>query len=471
MNDLLTIINVINGRNQLIQNMIEKKTKDIKSKEIRTKHKNIKDDNLLKYLEYKQIIGPSSLVAYKINFNNKILLFFRDVHIEPEQKCNQLCDVLNNKCIWIGDLLKDLFTVAPMCIDFFCETTKWLQIQAKNINITEDMVNIKKVKKKVDKIKSLDFFEGIMKTNTEFMDCLSPFKQGCDLYKNTRFHNIEFRRFALKYYDFTTGKKNFFNYPLYYLFKPIVDKIQQDVKYIDLIGNTYDNNIRSCLGNIDKYKNILIALLDNDVNKLSLNIEQIYRYFDIYNDYKNYFRPDILSKHSPYPKINKQIKALKPEYQNYLREYIMKRYDDIEKNYVVNIKKIVINQYINDVTMVRLIKLLDDFYTDFAVLIFDTYAIARMMKAIFNYNDSSLIITYAGSYHIEHYEFFFNNFCKTFNMNINMIAAIGKSNDESGCIQLNEQWEKIIEQLQEAFNDPGKCAIKEGIPFETSVIL
>lgn len=433
MDKLFEIIQIINNRNKII-----------------TRSLPVTDINLQRYLEYTKIHGPSSMILYKIN--NRLILFFRDVHTEPEKQCDVGCNTDKNNCVWISDFLKDLFTNAPMCIDFFCETTIWLQIQEKSI------VNKGRVEHTIKHIKINEKIKGLFKTKKEFMDCLSPIKKGCTVYKKTRFHNIEFRRFTLNAYDITTGIKNIFNLPVYYLLPSTINEFPKPEKLESLIDNKkYDQVFGNFLNNLSKYKNVLEALLNNDMESLSNTIDLIYSQFQEYNDNKKKFSNKILKSESPYPKLSKQITALKPEYQTYLKEYILKRYNTKIIPYITSIY--------NTKKLHLLVEYLSEFYTDFAVLIFDTYAIARILKAIFNYDDSSLIITYAGAFHITQYEDFFRKFALHFNMDFEQIADIGKKNDETGCIQLNDNWKMIISYLQDAFNRPGKCAIKEGIPF------
>lgn len=450
MNNLLDIINKINIRSQIIQEILIKQP--------------ITNSNLQRYAAYKQLHGPSSLILYMLN--GRLLLFFRDVHIEPKETCGSVCNIDQNNCIWISDFFKNLFSNAPMCIDFFCETTSWLQIQEKSIE------NKRHVHYEVNDEKLDDRIEGLMKTKTEFIDCLSPFKTDCTKYKTTRFHNIEFRRFALNIYNLTPRKKNFFTTIVYYLLPSETDripKIDELKKLVD--SNKYDNTFKTFIGKIklNIYRTFLEALLNNDIDSVSKCIMSAYNdinQIDLHN-----FNSDMLKKKSPYPKIFKQISVLKPEYQEFIKKYIMKRYDNQIVSHINEINKCI--HYIDTSTtlddkntwLTYLVKDLDTFYFDFAVLIFDTYTIGRLMKSIFNYNDSSLILSYAGGFHIQQYEDFFIAFSQHFNLKCDKIIEIGKKEDENGCIQLDDKWITLLQYLQGAFNKPSKCTIKEGIPF------
>jgi len=443
MDKILEIIQNIHMRNNKINNVMANTLP-------------ITDTNLKKYLEYTKIHGPSSVILYKLN--NRLLLFFRDVHIEPKKQCNDSCSIDKNNCVWISDFLKDLFTNAPSCIDFFCETTTWFQIQEKIKDNQDRIMHYLLYEKKLEKR-----IKGLMKTKTEFIDCLSPYKLGCSAYKTTRFHNIEFRRFAFEYYNLTTDMKNILNLPVYYLLKSGIDEIpdsEQLKSFIDI--KKYNHKFKDFLINLNKYKDILETLLNNDMLSLSNIINSLYNNFDEYSNYKTYFDPSKLLK-SPYPKLWKQLNTLQPVCQIYIKQYIRDRYKHDCEQYITKIHNIMRH---NNVDLLLLIEYLNDFYTNFSILIFDAYTIARMMKAIFNYDDSSLIITYAGGFHIQQYEDFFNKFSLQFHLEFEKITDIGKSKDQSGCIQLNDNWNIIISQLQEAFNNSGKCAIKEGIPFD-----
>jgi len=437
MDKLLEIIQTINNRQINIQNHII----------------------LKRYLEYTKLHGPSSVILYKLN--NRLLLFFRDVHIERIKQCDDLCFVDKSNCVWISDFLKDLFINASMCIDFFCETTTWLQIQEKSIE------NKHNIEVNIDHEKLDKRIRGLLKTKTEFMDCLSPFKLGCSIYKTTRFHNIEFRRFAIKQYDFTGINANMFNLPIFYFFSSDINKFPKKDDFMTSIDvSKYDKKIKEWFANMSQYKYLLVALLNNNMDKVSEIINILYKNFDKYKEYQKYFSPNELISKSPYPKLWRQINTLTQDCQKFIKEYIINRYDtqilrlikkiETSMNLANNDNQWIKKQVIDDIKL---------FFTDFAILILDTYAIGRMMKAIFNYDYSSLIITYAGSVHIKRYEDFFSKFASHFHLRFEKITEIGIMNDESGCIQLNNNWKTIISHLQEAFNQPSTCAIKEGIPF------
>ena len=71
---------------------------------------------LRKYKDHIQLQGPSSLIMYEIN--GRLLFFFRDIHIEPKQICNNICNTDKEKCVWVSDFLRELFSISPMCIDY-----------------------------------------------------------------------------------------------------------------------------------------------------------------------------------------------------------------------------------------------------------------------------------------------------------------------------------------------------------------
>lgn len=399
--------------------------------------------------------------------------------------------------MWISDFLKDLFKITPKCIDFFCETTQWLQIQAKPQN-KEDyeylkaLVNLFIAENKTWKQ------EGLAKLQNEFTDCLGPLKKGCNIYPKTRFHNIEFRRFNVqaiinvKYniYDLDFDINNVFSCPVLY-FSPIksifpsMDEIENNI-ILDRF-----NELEKFVEKIPKYNDLFDALFDGNMEKMSNVFNDIYGQFPIFQSVRDiFFTHHALKYGSPYPKLHKQITALLPNIQDLIKRYFKEKYNSIINQIYKSVKQQFENKelWLDDITlkkgkMTNCIAGLVIMIGKLMLIPFDAYTIGRILKAIYNYNDSSLIITYAGGNHIKTYEDIFSklNIIKTREIGSSAVSPselkdqqIGKislSEEHNACIQLkanfwsNSHWSSLLHRLQTEFLFSTPCNIKEGISF------
>jgi hypothetical protein len=425
------------------------------------------------------LVGPSNIISF--NINNKLIILFGDKHIEPKKICN------NTKPSekWIHNFLINLFKNSPICIDFFLETISFFNIHS-NINYEKLKNNYNKQKEEFYKyFKPIN--RGMIKTMETFFECLSPYKDKCVIkYKNTRFHNIEFRRFAFqdKYNIIALDNTSLIFFPLYYMLispkKLMKFPFNEDILY-DIIENglgesdilfDYNNSnnmIYKYIEKLDTFNLILINIINGDMEKLSTNLLYLVEDFkDKFYDYdkiKEYYTTENLTNNSPYLKIKKQFKYLDEDTVSIYKNFMLKELNKILNKTKIEFKKLTSN--LNKLNKIKFFNCFEDFFIDFGSLIVDSYTIARMLKSIYIYSDSSLIVCYAGMKHTNRYYKFFNkhylkNDLKNNINNINKIKIIGEHN--YGCVPINNyktKWNKLLNNIMEQFKTPSQCSYKQ----------
>lgn len=481
------VIYMNNDMNNNLKNIndlyITKKYIDQVIEEITTR-KNF-DDMINKYEHFEEILGPSGLILYELN--NKYVFLLQDVHIKPTKKCKDVCKLNPDGCVWINTFLKDLFLVSPFCIDYFHETITFLQIPTANIgkSITKHTYNAHvyglKHQKEI----------GLSETMKEFANCLGPVKKGCKKYKRTRFHNIEFRRFIKNDYDFDAFRfNNIFVVPFCYMYNYFdigsiktmnLQKLVDSKNKNDIDITKYDNKMKLFLDSIDKYKDMFNYLLSGDMDKLSQTILDLFGQFvgpnitHYIGDWKKHYEPNSLKLSSPYPKLNKQFSQFDKTWKKILKKYIMTQFNAKVSQYFIAIQteKINLDNAIANAGnisnhMHNIITYLYGLHFAFSVIVFDSYTIARVMKSILVYPDSSVIMIYAGAAHTGTYKKLFRYLHQTKKISLVKHAHIGNyrygSND--GCINTNEHksgWANLIKILRKLNNETQTCDINTGI--------
>lgn len=428
------------------------------------------------YRNLNYLVGPSNIISF--NINNKLIILFGDKHIEPEKICN------NSKPSekWIHNFLLNLFKNSPICIDFFLETISFFNIHS-NINYEKLRNNYNKQKKEYYKyFKPID--RGMIKTMETFFECLSPYKDNCiTKYKNTRFHNIEFRRFPFqdKYNIIAFDNTSLIFFPLYYMLlspkKLMKFPFNEDILYniienglyeSDILFDYNDSNniIYKYIEKLDTFKLILINMIDGDMENLSTNliylIEDFKDNFSNYNTIKKHYSVENLINKSPYLKIKKQSKYLDKDVIMLYKKFMLKELNKILNKTKSKFKKLTSN--LNKLNKIKFFNCFENFFIDFGSLIVDSYTIARMLKSIYIYSDSSLIICYAGMKHTNRYYKFFDKYYLKNNLknNINKIKIIGER--DYGCVPVKnykKKWNKLLNNIIEQFKTPSQCSFKQ----------
>ncbi|QKF93512.1 hypothetical protein QKU48_gp0054 [Fadolivirus algeromassiliense] len=457
MTDIISIfnnINIIQKRIEVINNILDDINKQdlLKSMEIANAMEFIK-----KYKDFKQLLGPSSIVVYKIN--NKLLILLQDIHKDPDKECNETCS--KNGCNWIHEFLEDLFIRSPVCIDFFNETTEFLQLSKGRLG----QVDKSFLSKIIQKIKSYTDEQGLFKSIKHFADCLGPQKVGCQKYGKVRFHNIEFRRFENPIYNiFGFKNEGPFRYPIYYLYpkKFDIDKIKSKNNIKEIKIKKYPI-YKKYLDTLPSYEHILKGLLDGDMKKVSEHLMRMNEMFKdtINQDILKAIQEDALKTISPYPKLAKQFSALPENIKQICKSYLLKEYNDWIKGLITTINQIKHIETKENIYKINKILSKINFY--YGVIIFDAYTIGRMMKSIYLYKDSSIIITYAGKSHTKGYSILFNELEKEHAFKLNKITEIKSIVKDGACINLSQnqkEWNKVMNELESLFANPTNCSVR-----------
>jgi hypothetical protein len=418
---------------------------------------------------YTTILGPSGVILNKIG--SKYILYFQDFHVEPKPECNT-----PTQSVWIDDFLKELFEVTPSCIDFFLESSLF-QVKMAQENI------IKLREEKSSKYSK----RGITRLEFEFLDCIGPYKLGCDKY-NTRFHDINFRDFDRNIYNINISGGSVFQLPLYYMALPSDNQCRYrtdegveikecvfpfDVNYTRRLTSTvngpytnvssfnpdrYDNVMKNYIRESKRiYLNFLEGILDNDMKKVSDAANALLDLFpniNIDSRVRDSFTVKRLGEVSLYSRLNKQISSLPPNVQVTIRRLIIKYYkDDVEPllDFVIDNLENSVMEYkdVQDYVYYSIV--------NFGSVIVDAYALARVLKAVYNY-ENELIVIYAGVAHIEFYIKVLEKFKQV--EEIASIACVRNCKEKKACINIlqgREEWNKIMEVIEATFSEERRC--------------
>jgi len=458
---------------------------------------NINISNFIKkYKDLNIMLGPNGVSMHKTK--NKLIIFFEDIHESPNKECQTVIDA-DKKSVWIDIFLKELFEISPSCIDFFLETTLFQYIK-KNAPETEQGIkdirsyNIKTMAqveyKREEKYSQFvaTTTEGLHRVGNLFSDCVGPLKTGCDKYKNIRFHNIEFRRFYLEWYNVNY----IFSMPLVYMLCPMRKKCEYPNDKINIIKqmqgqeyeydiekivyDRYDDAIKKYISQISKMYSLLIdGLLKGNLYYVHRAVQMLFSCFDdvmnIDSKLMDLFEINKLITSSPYLKLSKQLSALNPDISKKIYDDIMRKFKNIIEQHIKSIKmyaqKIEKEQTSAHTNIKYIFIEIMSILMHFDIITFDAYTLARLMKAISVYDDTSIIIVYAGNGHIDYY---LETLPKIITMeNVAIIKNLEETEESeyknyNNCIDTTEpQWQKIMTVLQDLFKIPQSCSIKKGL--------
>ncbi len=359
-----------------------------------------------------KISGPVS--AFYTEYEGKVYNFYGDKHYGFSNIC-QNCTT-RNKCWDVIKLLDKNFADAEedgKYIDFYLE----IPFIGKKTIIDKEYVK--------DNIQNVGY---ILKIWDHYFDCFT--KSECHL-NNTRFHYTDMRKSAEP-----TGSKPV-NYE-HLLYAHIYDSISTVLTALErntdfdndfedlniLIQDLYFNNKNYLLMELiltsDNYIQDFKNLFSTEINKTKFENEIYEHIFDpdviVYRDGKVMHRVRTqlyeLEKSGKTDMAKKIIKFILDEYKQLAREEYIK---DLWASF-----RIIYSRFSNR-NKTRVINFLTDIKYNFKktmrvqtvanTLIMDAYTLARMFRK-FN-NESSKVIVYAGSYHINTYVKFFEFILKT----------------------------------------------------------
>lgn len=385
--------------------------------------------NFIDYFELNNTIsGPHELSV--LSLNNKLIFLFGDEHIPTESQC------LNPFSQPISLFLDTFFRSSPVCIDLFLEADIFsntpLYQHGNNYNT-----------KSKESTTALSPLSAVI---AKYSECLGGNKQSCNQFGNVRFHNINFRTFPESAYNLVYVPQFF-----------ISNAIQKG----DLLA------IGSFLSKISSYRSILISLIDGNLKQVSQLFLSLYdSFFDSSDNfqYRNYYAYNNLSRYSGYDRVGKQYKQL--DNKEGLKSEIIAKYDDmINANYRdINFLTQLIYNNANDLDQLgdiidtdRLFTIIANIIVNIGSSIMDSYAMPRIIKTIYKYSDSRVLIVYAGSYHTNNYFQILNNL-----YNVDIIADIKSQNQT--CINIHSSdMTAITRNLLKVFSSPSQCQIKRKI--------
>lgn len=296
------------------------------------------------------------------------------------------------------------FENSPICCDFFLEQNVFLPLGSEGNKMYEKLYG------NLEKESNIDFLL------SKYINCFQTYnKEKCREFGNVRMHNIEYRR--QKAYS---GDKT----------ENVYLSLEKDVL-------TKRTRYPSEYQLIEGYKDILVFLLNNRV------LSAIRRLYDLYGINVPVSSEEVYLTNTRYSKLSKQLYQL-PEN---VKDDLIGFYDLFSGIYASREEK-------------------SDLSATLPVLIMDCYAIARILKTIYIYQDSGLLFVHAGSFHINHYIWFLTKKAPgTVIIDINN-EKIGNVVDPT-CVSFTREHQKVLVDTLEKFYRTHKetmCSLKESEP-------
>jgi hypothetical protein len=353
----------------------------------------IEYSNFLEWiLNIQTITGPYSLSVHKLN--HKLIFLFGDYHIATSRECNNIPGSIS-----LTNYLNQWFTQSGLCCDLFLEAHHFLFDKSFHPSM---------IKKKTprDELSTL-----VIKYN----ECLTPYKVNCGDFGNVRIHNIDVRGRNQKFFPDTIFEAD----KLY----QISDKIKRAEKRQDHI--TVENLLIEETYYYEQWKQTLIdlfqSMLTGDLNHI---VELIKMHF--HHQYSQEITVDEIIENTPYYKVYKQFMNI--PHSDDLKHALMLH---MRYNFPKNISPL---GYI---------------------AFMDAYAMTRLIKAVYQYNDSQVLFLYVGNNHKIIYDYLLTTI---YNSEI-IINIPPNSPPMETCIQLipNER-ELIVNAIIDL--PPTRCNIK-----------
>jgi hypothetical protein len=228
----------------------------------------------------------------------------------------------------------------------------------------------------------------------------------------------------------------------------------------------FDDNIKKFLDQLDNHRDILQAFFDGDMTKLSNLILTTYASLkSVLPELEENFNPDALIFNSLYTKLAKQFDQLPEPIKQATKKALLSRYNilvQMEINQIKRIKSKVYCQTNNSQCVLELETQLKTFIRYSAALILDSYAIGRILKTLYVYDDAKIIIVYAGELHIRNYLEILKSILAVDKKRIYApIAKFTKTENRIGCFDLlpEESWKKVTDIVTRIFKSPSPCNV------------
>lgn len=338
------------------------------------------------------------MLCVKINIKNihKTIIVFDDFHLEYKKGIDgvNLDDLLDD--IMSTNIRTDLFIEGAGTGEGY-KFKKYVphnDIIISNTNLDDliNEINQEIPKKDFDVTFNLDIENSDISRvmlnimNTKYLGNISNLEL-TDITKKypfSRFHNVNYRSFDSPYTIYIHG-----------IYPDRIKSLSGFHYHITNIDHMIEFSKKIVL-----FREFLIAIINGNMNEISIIIDSIYKGLNVYDDYKNYFTSDAL-KTSPYNKLHKQLQAinvddnLKTTFIQFVTKIIIHKYDTIVHPHIDKLREMIDNQEsLNDIKNY----IHDEIFMCIGVCVFDAYTISRVVKCMFNY-DSNLIMIYMGRNH------------------------------------------------------------------------
>lgn len=382
------------------------------------------------YSKKDMLLGIVGLSLF--NCAKKKLLILHDWHIEfPQNK--------EKNSFIIYDFLDELFRLSQNCTDFMLETSEfYLPAHHNARNVARQFL-----------LSENTLRMGLTGTMNIFAKCLNVEKYTCsDLYPFIRFHNIEIRREATRFYSL--NHEGFLLLPLYALLHPNRKKIYNDdlqlwvrqrKKHSDPPIFSFKNNknletfieflkgTKNTNRNEPPFETLFIALLDGDYLKIYDFFSKFVTLFPglLSRKFQEYYTFDNIKKQIAFGKIFKQMNSLQNVVNvKYLRNIFHQDFLFLHLSFLRNLSFV---KGLED--SAGFFNLYHNFLLQFGVFINDIYTMLRLLKILLIYPDSSFVIVYAGQTHTMRLE----KWCKKqLSLNFEKILELGNSDFEKASL-------------------------------------
>jgi hypothetical protein len=324
--------------------------------------------------------------------NHKLIFMFGDHHIPTSQECINIPGAIS-----LTDYLDQWFTQSGLCCELFLEVFHFLFDSSFHPSMIPERFPR-------EELSALIF---------KYNECLTPYKVNCGDFGNVRIHNIDARGRNQIFFPDTM----FETQELY----QIRDTLQREEDPL-----TVQNLLVEQAHLYDRWKQTLIDLFQSMLNgDLDHIVELIKMHFHHYESSEDITVDEII-ENTPYYKVYKQFMNI--PHSDELKQALILH---MNNNFPRNISRLA--------------------YAPFM----DAYAMARLIKTIYQYIDSQVLFLYVGNDHKQIYDYLLTSI---YNSKI-MINIPPNSPPMNTCIQLtpNER-HLIVDALLDL--PPTRCRIK-----------
>lgn len=429
------------------------------------------------------LLGPSGFSQYIYRddvhgIEPKLLLFFHEYHVQPPKEIQGLRT---------GFFLEGLFKSSPTCIDFFLETTSF-----RNVKTTGKIPHFVE-RSPYGEDEEYGFYgeeSEIGEMEGLYWNCLGSLKSQCpEKYPLTRFHNIELRRshWSEDFRTISFGNDGIFILPLFYLTTPpgtLFRKSDLEKQHAThkARSDKFDVTLSRCVFLLQSiewkgrqqpfFKAIIDGLVSGDSAKVLYCIREWLDVFEPILEDGNWqiYYPDSIEGMSIITKVNKQLTNpdfpipadIQEKYLFAIRDWT----DHLEKfvtymtqMYIGLLQARVGDEKLAQIAAQKLLRALDRALFEFGLVVNDIYTFARMLKVIYGYRDSSIIIFYAGGGHTERH---IEVFKKWNHLTLKAEIPYDIENDAALLVKGNDNWPKMLDQLRAFMSLNKKCYLKPG---------